>query len=176
MVKPDGVLQIRNGKLQIVDNNEMAAGNVAMLQDAKAEIDRVGFDKTLEGSAGASTSGRAVQLNQQAGSMEVAYLFDGIKMWQKAVYETCWRRVKQFWSDEKWVRVTEDPENTRFVGLNVPETTAEGIPTGRVINDVGRLHVDIDIQEAPDIPNIQAEQFTEILRFLSASGQNIGPM
>jgi hypothetical protein len=36
-----------------------------------------------------------------------------------------WSRVRQFWKEERWVRVTDNDNNVRFVGLNRPVTALE---------------------------------------------------
>jgi hypothetical protein len=43
------------------------------------------------------------------------------------VYRSVWARVRQFWTDERWIRVTDDEKNVRFVGLNRPVTAIQQI-------------------------------------------------
>jgi hypothetical protein len=31
-----------------------------------------------------------------------------------------WNRIRQFWTDERWIRVTDESEKLQFVGVNVP--------------------------------------------------------
>ena len=32
------------------------------------------------------------------------------------LHEATWLRIRQFWTSEKWIRVTDDEKNTRWVG------------------------------------------------------------
>jgi hypothetical protein len=66
-----------------------------------------------------------VQAMQHGGQIELAPLFGVHARWRKRVYEAIWQRIRQFWREEKWIRITDDEENPRFVGLNVPVTLAE---------------------------------------------------
>lgn len=104
---------------------------------------------------------------------QISPFFDGLKQWEKKVYRKMWRRVRQFWTAEKWVRVTDDEKNVRFVGLNRPITIgeqmqSEGYPVDdspifqqvtRIENNIAEAEVDIIIEDAPDVINLQSEQF-----------------
>jgi hypothetical protein len=107
--------------------------------------------------------------------------------------------VKQYWTQEKWVRVTDDERNIRWAGLNQPQTLAdalmemdqaqavqiaqsmglyEGDPRLMEVvglkNDVSKLDVDIVLEEGPDIATLQIEQF-ETLAGLAKAGLPIDP-
>ena len=64
---------------------------------------------------------------QQGGMIELGPLFDAHRMWKKRIYQAIWSRIKQFWDEEKWVRVTDDENNLKFVGLNQPQTVGEAL-------------------------------------------------
>ena len=74
------------------------------------------------------------------------------------MYRAVWNRIKQYWTEERWIRVTAAEDNLRWVGMNVPQTDAFGGVVG-VQNPFAELDVDIIMQDAPDSVTIQSEQF-----------------
>lgn len=48
------------------------------------------------------------------------------------MYRHAWNRIRQYWTSEMWIRVTDDEDNVRFVGLNQPvlvgDMLAEQLP------------------------------------------------
>jgi hypothetical protein len=96
-----------------------------MLQEAKAEIDLLGPNAALQGKNEQSMSGRALNFQQQAGMMEAATFLDRIRALSIAVYRSVWARIQQNWTAERWIRVTDNERNIRFVGLNRPVTALE---------------------------------------------------
>jgi hypothetical protein len=189
LAKPDGVVETVPGmEFEILKTGDMAAAQFNLLSEAKQEIDSVGVNAAMSGKLEGPSSGRALMQRQQAGQTEVAVLFDGLKALDIRVYRKVWNRIRQYWKDEKWIRVTDDEQNVKFVGLNRPMTRGEqvlmqakaqeGIPpeqlqmleqqimndpmmkesVGRQ-NDVAQLDVDIIISDAPDVESLEVEQF-----------------
>lgn len=99
---------------------DVAQGHAMLLQEAKQEIDSIGPEIPQLGAVSSSASGKSIQIRQQIGNMELAPLKDNLRQFRLRVYEQVWLRIRQFWKDEKWVRVTDDSESSgyRFVGLN----------------------------------------------------------
>lgn len=118
LARPDGVFIGDPGDVEILPTNDMAAANLQLLQEAKAEIDLLGPNAALGGKNEQQMSGRAIMAQQQGGMTEAATYLDRIKTLSLAVYRAAWRRVQQAWTAERWIRVTDDERNLRFVGLN----------------------------------------------------------
>lgn len=121
--KPDGWVQVQRNALSenriIFEKGiDMAQGQMQLLAEAKQDIDAIGPEMPQAG--GADLSGRALMMRQQMGSLELERCDDNHKRWKKTIYRHIWLRIRQFWPEEKWVRVTDDSEKTgfRFVGLN----------------------------------------------------------
>ena len=123
--RPDGVFVGDAGEVEILPSGDMAAANLQMLQEAKAEIDLLGPNAALAGKAEGTQSGRAILAQQQGGVTEAATYLDRIRVLSLAVYRSVWARVRQFWNGERWVRVTDTDQNMRFVGLNQPVTALQ---------------------------------------------------
>jgi hypothetical protein len=118
LARPDGGIIGEKDDFEILPTNDMAAANLQLLQEAKAEIDLLGANTALAGKNENEMSGRAILAQQQGGMVEVARMFDRLRSLSIEVYRAIWNRIRQFWTDEKWVRVTDDERNLKFVGLN----------------------------------------------------------
>lgn len=189
LARPDGIIVTNpDMKFEIANQSDLASGQLTLLQESKAEIDLMGANSALAGETGESASGRAVIARQQGGMIEIAGPMDSLHWLTKAVYEHIWMRIRQFWTEERWIRVTDDERNTRFVGLNRPVTLADdlrempeqdaigvarqiglrpddprlSVPY-RVANNVAELDVDIIMEEAPDQVTLQAEEFQALM-------------
>jgi hypothetical protein len=135
----------------------------------------------MMGKGGNDQSGRAILANQQAGSIEAQPVFDTLHEIDLQLYRKVWNRIRQFWTAEQWVRVTDDMQNLRWVGLNVPMQDPMGNPvidpqTGqpKLQNQLSQLDVDIELDEAPSMGTMQDEEFgkmTELAKVVPALQQ-----
>lgn len=125
LAKPDGHVEWVGEKadFQILQTSDMARGQFELYQDAKNELDAVSYNAQLAGERqGSDLSGVAINKLQQAGTIELNSLFVLLNGWEKRVYRHIWCRMKQFWTAEKWIRVTDDQDTLRWVGLNAQIT------------------------------------------------------
>lgn len=118
LARPDGGIEADDGDFDILNTNDMAAAQLNMVQIGMNEIDLLGANAALQGKNENDMSGRAILAQQQGGMVEVARMFDRLRSLSIEVYRAIWNRIRQFWTDEKWVRVTDDERNLKFVGLN----------------------------------------------------------
>ncbi len=204
LAKPDGHVEINAGSqfgtdFGVIPTGDMAQGQIALMQQATAEMQASGPNNALAGKNTETQSGRAIQAQQQGGAVELEPGVDDLRQWSRDVYEAVWMRVKQFWTAEKWVRVTDDERNIKWVGLNKRVTLEDKLATVppdiaaqyaqqiglqpndprlqevvAVENDVSGLDVDIIVEEGPDISTLQSEQF-EMLSNLAQAGIPIPP-
>lgn len=125
--RPDGHVQLENlaefGKdFGIIPTNDMAQGQMALLDiDMQFFRSEVGPNASMQGRGGASQSGRAVMANTQNGAIQAAPLTDSLKDMDHRVYRRMWNAIRQYWTGETWVRVTDDEKNLKWVGLNRPK-------------------------------------------------------
>lgn len=177
LAKPDGHIEIDADAaagareagvpaFQVLQTADMAQGNLAMLAEAKAEIDMVGPNAALHGQLEGQQSGRAILAQQNAGLAELAPIYDSLRDWTLRVYRHMWMRVKQYWTEERWVRVTDEVGSAQFIGINTvagyqldPMT---GMPVPMVENSVAQMDVDIIIDEAPDLVTLRQEEFQQL--------------
>ena len=157
--KPDGHLQFpQAGKFGddfgVIPNESLVGPQFQMYQDAMQQIDSVQANAALAGNIEGTLSGRAIQSLQQGGMVELTPLFDAQSQWKKSVYKAVWNRIKQFWREEKWIRVTDDEDNLKFVGLNQPITLAEQ----RISEQMGLSVKEVRQEFGQEIEQIHAQQ------------------
>lgn len=191
--RPDGVLPFGWEKVPTTD---MAQGQMQLLAESKAELERFGPNPAVLGRQGADTSGRALLARQQAGLVELAILFDRLEDLELRCYRQAWARAKQFWTFPMWLRITDDIEAPRFLGINMPKgpqmvdpqtgqpavdsqtgKPVEGEPqfdlTGQSIfgykNTVAEMDVDIIIDTAPETATIMQEQLKDLIDMVGSN-------
>lgn len=129
--KPNGHISIKGAAVfgqdfGVIPTSDMTEGQLGLYQDAKAELDSVSFNAQLAGERqNGDLSGKAIDRLQQAGTIELNGLFTLLNGWEKRCYIKMWSMAKQFWNEEKWIRVTDDQKNLRWVGLNHKVTVQE---------------------------------------------------
>lgn len=188
--RPDGVILRTPGMEATVSRNlDLALGHLRMMELTGQSLAASGPNAALLGASGA-TSGRAKMVDQQGGMIAIDTPFDTLKYLVLRVYRQVWNRVRQFWTQETWLRV-RDEEHLRFVALNRVRTRGEVIAEtlakrqmpdeekqqilARIAsdpyyreqikqNDVALLDVDIILDDAPDVVSLQQEQFTMLVQ------------
>lgn len=118
--KPDGFIVVKPGmEFEIQRNLELSASHFQLLQQAEASLAVTGPNSALLGQSGA-ISGRAKELDQQGGAVQISVLFDAIRDWQLRVARAVWNRIRQYWDEEMWIRVTDTENGIKFVAINQP--------------------------------------------------------
>lgn len=172
LAKPDGEVVLAPGKkfgedLGVIPTGDMAEAQMLLLQNDVATFDQHGPNAAMLGKGPSGASGRAILANQQGGAIESNPIYDTLVDMDHEVFRKSHRRVRQFWTAEEWVRVTDDMKNLRWVGINAPmrdEQTGQPMldpMTGqpKVQNQVAQLDVDIIIDDSPHVGTLQGEQF-----------------
>lgn len=181
LARPDGVVETTPGmEFEVLKTGDMAAAQFNLLTEAKQEIDAVGYNAAVSGKDQNAISGVALRQRAMSGQTELAPLFDGLKHFDYRVYRKVWNRIKQSWTSEKWIRVTDDPNVVKWVGFNTPMKDGQGNPVygqdgqQQIQNDVAILDVDIIIADAPDAVTTQIEDF-QVLGEMVKSGFPMPP-
>lgn len=183
MSRPDGHIEMETGKFGedfgVIPTTEMAQGQAELLQEAKNEIELFGPNNSLQGRGSDTQSGKAWQAQQQAGMAEIAILYSAAADLDLRIYRQAWMRARQFWTAQRYVRVTDDEQAFKFINVNEPVVDPMGNPvidprTGQpaVRNRPSEMNVDIIIDQSPDTINSQQEQ-QELLVRLREAGEPI---
>ena len=175
--RPDGVILYDPGtEPPTFDDNakgQELTGQLNFLADAKAEIENYGFNPALIGTGVQDMSGRAIQLQQQAGIAELGPYLLAYKSWKLRVFRAIWNAVQRHWTAERWIRVTDDENVAQFFAVNQLQTDPRtGQPA--IVNALGSLDVDIILDEGPDTINMQADAY-DPLTVMARGGQAVPP-
>ncbi len=155
--KADGWVETNPGLKMEPDQSTQAdfKGQLEMLQEAKNEIENFGPNPALIGQGLEDSSGRAIQLLQQAGIAELGPYLTAYKNWKIRVYRDIWNIIQRYWTAERWIRVTDDQNVAQFFQINKLTVDQYGRPA--LVNAIGSLDVDIIIDEGPDAVNLQGD-------------------
>lgn len=157
---------------EVLQNGDQVAAQFQLLSESKEEIDKLGPNASLMGQVQGQQSGRAIMAQQQAGMAELAPLYDSLRDWTLRCYRAMWNRIKQFWTDERWVRVTEETSAPQFIGVNQFNGWQIDPASGQVVpmieNQLAEIDVDIIIDDAPDFVTLRQEQFEQLTQMAQA--------
>lgn len=204
LAKPDGHVtlapNVEFGKqFGVIPTGDMAQAMTELLTLNMNDMEAQGANAAMLGNASKDASGRAVLANQAGGALAVSPLFDTAKSMDHETYRKVWRRIRQFQTGEWWVRVTDDDNSVRWVGMNTPDMqpmidpmtgqpaidSSTGQPmmqpmidpmTGqpKLKNEIARLDIDIEIDDAPHVGTMQQEEFQELAK-LAGTGFPVSP-
>lgn len=188
LARPDfWVSKTPGAALEIIQGSAMAADQMALLQNAQQYVAQAGPNAALLGKGVEDQSGRAIEAQQQGGLIEHGNLLDSLRRLDRRVFRIVALMIKQYWTAEKWFRVTDDNETARFVGLNIQKPVMEmrqdpytgqvlemqatdvfGQPVFDVENDVAKLDLDIIITDAPDVISLQGENYQAFIELMKS--------
>jgi hypothetical protein len=162
--KPDGGVETNPGfEFELIDRSKEIAAHAALQSEAKQEIELMGPNAAMLGQQGGDPSGRAILANQSGGQMEIGLLVDRHNHYKKRVHQLIWSMIKLYWTEEKWVRVTDDDDNVKFVGFNRPVTLAEVLLEQAKKEGVPEDEAKAKLREAAQDPML-AQQLQEVVK------------
>lgn len=128
LAKPDGVIVKTPGlEFEILETADMVQGQAVLLQEFKTEMDLIGPNASMQGKGPQSQSGRALIAQTEGGMREFNPVADRFNSMKEDVYRNVWYLIKQYWDYPKWVRVTDDEQKPKLIGLNMPMTKLEAV-------------------------------------------------
>lgn len=173
LAKPDGIVEHAGEwgvNIGIIDDSKEIKGETELLLQAESSLENLGPNPGLIGKGGgvADQSGRAILAQRDSGMTELSPVFDRLRDWKLRVYRKMWSRIKQLWTGDRWIRITDDNNAPAFLGLNQP---AQYDPqTGEMIQAhtfISEIDVDIIMEEGPDVVVMQEE----LMQTLSQLGE-----
>lgn len=180
--RPDGILIGDQGDIEVLRNEDITQGNLAMLAEAKNEIERHGPSPAVLGRQGGDSSGRAILARREAGMMELGLVFAGFEAWERRVYRRMWETARQYMKAPDYIRITDDEGAPEFIGINQPKMGPPQVvmgPQGMPMlqptilgydNALAELDVDITLDSVPDTATIQQEQFNTLAELAKLYG------
>lgn len=159
--RPDGIILKRAGKdLRILRNTDLATSQVQVMEQAGRDIqDVIGvFDESI-GKESNAVSGVAIQQRQLAGSLNQMFAFDALRLLKKKLGEQVLMLMRQFFTPEMAIRITDQLAAGRLVGL------AQGLSDGGY---------DVVVEEVRDVMSAR-ELEVQRLDMLMKAGVAIPP-
>lgn len=155
--RPDGYLEVNPGLKVEPDQTTVNdfKGLAELATESRTYLENFGPNPSLIGQGLEDSSGRAIQLLQQAAIAELGPFLGAHKNWKIRVYRDIWNIIQRYWTEERWVRVTDDQNVAQFFQINKLSFDQYGRPA--IVNAIGSLDVDIIIDEGPDTVNMQAD-------------------
>jgi hypothetical protein len=160
--RPDGVVVLQSSSVtegvKADDQSFDFAGQLKLMENAVSELDNYGPNQALIGDQ-TNQSGRAIALLQQAGMAELGPYIMGYRNWKLRLYRAIFNAVRQYWTAERYIRVTDDQSVKQFVAIN---QQMQHPVTGQqlMVNSLGSLDVDIILDEGQDYVNACRRIFT----------------
>lgn len=186
--KPDGHIELEGqaefGKdFGIIPTNDQAAGHMELLADAKSSFEVMGPNAAMMGKQEGRQSGRAIIAQQQGGQTQMGLLTDALRELDLEVYRKIWNRVRQFWTGERWIRVTDDQQNMKWVGVN-PQQQYDQAQLAQQVNadvsvmqrPIAQVDVDFVLEDAPAVGALMDEQFGLLVDLKQMDGEGAIPM
>ena len=171
LARPDFYVEVqRDSRFEVVDGIQLAAGQAALLNDAMSYIAQAGPNSALLGKGTEDQSGRAIEAQQAGGMVEMGDLLDALRRFDQRVFQMLANMMQQFWTAERWIRVTDDELSPQAVGLNVAEVDDYGNPVGQQ-NAVAEMDVDVIIADAENVIAMQGETYQAFMQSLPALAQ-----
>lgn len=159
LAQPDAFIEKNpNKEFNIQTNAGLEQGQFQLMQEAGNQIRSNSIKNAMIG--GNDQSGRAKQSQQQAAMIEIGDLLDNLRHLDQRVFQAVWNRIKQFWDGPRWIRITDDPNNLQYLGLNIPQQDEFGNVV-QMQNPVAEMNVDLRIEDAPDVTSLQTEAYEQ---------------
>jgi hypothetical protein len=176
-VRPDGVVLRNKGYDAEFDDNKKQqdiVGQLKFLEDAKNEIEMFGPGSAVMGApAVANRSGRAISLMMQAGIAELGPFVIAHHSWKQRVYEQMYYGIKKWWTNERWIRLTDDEGVQQFVQVNALQVGPMGMP--QIVNSLAELDVDVVLDEGPDSATMMEDLYETLSTVIPAIAPMLSP-
>src|SRR6185503_40124 len=161
--RPDGWVEVNPGLKIEPDQSALNdfKGLAEMSVESRNYLENFGPNPSLIGQGLEDSSGRAIQLLQQAAISELGPYLSAYKNWKIRVYRDIWNIIQRHWKEARWIRVTDDMNVPQLFQVNQVfdprtgqmHTDQYGRPA--IVNALGALDVDIILDEGPDAVNLQ---------------------
>ena len=180
--RADGIVLVNNSldDIRFDDQAKQAAvmGQLEFMRDAAQEIENFGPNPALAGGQqglNAGSSGRAIALVQQAGIAELGPYMLNLRAWKVRVYRALFHTAQRYWTNQRWIRVTDAQGDPQFVQINelISVDPATGMPM--LSNAIGELDVDIILDEGPDTVTLMQDTYDAISQALPAVAPMLSP-
>lgn len=177
--KTDGLIIFKGGEwgkdIGFVDRTKELQGNIELMVQATQEIENLGPNPGLigNGTGVEAASGRALIAQRDSGMTELQPVFSNVRDFKLRIYRCIHGRMRQAWTEQRWIRVTDNPDAPQFVPVNNYQIDPM---TGQLVgqNIIGKIDVDIILEEGPDTITVQEELFQMLGQLGEAAMSPVG--
>jgi len=177
IAKPDAIIDTNGMKwgedIGMIDQSKEVRGQFELLAQSEAAMENIGPNPGLAGKGQGveGASGRALLAQRDSGMTELSPVFKSQRDWKLRIYRAVWFRARQAWTNEKYIKITDDPRSIEFIGVNQLKMDPA---TGRIAreNAVAEIDVDIILDEGPDTVIMQ-EELMQTLAQLAGTPPNL---
>lgn len=182
IARPDGKIKLNPGTewgkdVGVVEDARSLQGEAERHQLAIQEMENYGPNPGLvgQGQGVDGASGRALLAQRDSGMTELSPVFERHRDWKLRCYRKMWARIRQSWTGERWIRVTDDQRSLQFIGLNQYGMDPE---TGQISaqNVVAQIDVDIILDEGPDTITMNEELMEKLGQLGEAATGPVGQL
>lgn len=166
--RPDGYMEVRDGalsggKVLNTNNLEIGQGHMALLQEAKESLSRIGLPNAARGISSEVRSGRGISLLQKASFISSSTLQNNLSRTRMMKARLSFELMKQYLTEEMAFQITDDPNAPRTVQI-----------THGTIQALKERIYDIVITETKDYDTLREHQAEMLLTVLPQLAQ-LGP-
>lgn len=153
---------LKEGRFALHRNEVSAQGHQAVFELFHRVSSDMAGGLELQGLQSNAESGRAIALRQEQGNTTLSTVFENFKFGKRLLVEERVGLIQQYWTDEKYLAITEvmDPDRREFMVLN--QRTPNGIR-----NDITALKVDVVIDEQSARSTVRQQFADRLMDFMN---------
>lgn len=157
--RPDAIIVKKKGyDLELNVERDLAAAHLELMRSSQAMIQTLsGVTDELLGRTTNATSGKAIGLRQDQGSMATAGIFDNLRFANQIQGEKQLSLIEQFYTEEKEFRITDMRGTPEYISVN----------NGEQENDITRTKSDFIISEADWRASIRQSNAEELIAMMT---------
>ena len=177
LARPDGITKLNDralaeGKIQIVDNTQLASSHIQMMEHAKNQVLALaGINASYLGQSGQYESAKKASGSIAQAQNVLVPLLNKLRIARHRLAKLTMSLVPDFYGNEKLVRILQPTGQFAWMPVNAPVLLDDGTITK--LNDLGSDDVDVTIEDAPTGLNDRIEQFNQLLGIQGQTGRPI---
>lgn len=170
VARPDGVLQfkrnaLKEGRVRIESNLATAQMHMGVFEEVSRVMADLSGGLELAGQATNAESGRAIALRQEQGNATLSTLFNNFYLGKRLVVEQRIALIMQYYTSEKWIRLSETPDGRPGV-MVLNESITDETGTIGVRNQLNLIKADVVIDQQASRESVR-QSFADRLMDLS---------
>ena len=177
LARPDGITKLNDGALaqgrvQIVDNVQLAATHIQMMEHAKSQVMAMaGINASYLGQGSQYESAKKQQGSISQAQNSLVPLLNKLRIARHRLAKITINLVPDFYADNRLIRILQPTGSYAFMPVNNIVMLDDG--TLKKLNDLGNDDVDVKIEDAPSGLNDRVEQFNQLLGIQGQTGRPI---